>query len=106
MTFLLDHDVPDDLSYMLRELGHTVLLLREVLPADATDPVVLRFAQKHGYLLVTCNRDDFLRLATEGSHDGIIVVIRRKTRAAERAALLRLILQAGESGLKGNITFA
>ena len=106
MTFLLDHDVPDDLSYMLRELGHTVLLLRQALSPDSIDRDVFQFAQEHGYLLVTCNRDDFVRMAEQGLHHGIVVVIRRKTRAAERAALLRLILRAGESGLKGNITFA
>jgi hypothetical protein len=32
--------------------------------------------------------------------------IRRKTRAAERAALLRLLERAGESGVKNNINFA
>ena len=98
--------MPDDLSYMLRELGHTVLLLRQVLSPDSTDPEVFQFAQEHRYLLVTCNRDDFVRLAEQGPHHGIVVVIRRKARASERAALLRLILQAGESGLRGNITFA
>ena len=41
MKFLLDHDVPDDLSYVLEELGHEVSRLREVLPRDAPDPVVL-----------------------------------------------------------------
>jgi len=34
------------------------------------------------------------------------VIIRRKTRAAERAALLRLLERAGESGLRDNINFA
>lgn len=33
MKFLLDHDVPDDLSYLLEELNHEVTLLREALPA-------------------------------------------------------------------------
>ena len=27
MTFLLDHDVPEDLSYLLEQLGHDVTLL-------------------------------------------------------------------------------
>lgn len=35
VKFLLDHDVPDALSYLLRELGHDVLLLREVIPTDS-----------------------------------------------------------------------
>jgi hypothetical protein len=44
--------------------------------------------------------------AQRQSHHGIIVIIRRKTRAAERAALLRLLERAGESGLRDNINFA
>jgi hypothetical protein len=56
--------------------------------------------------LVTCNRDDFIELAQRQPHHGIIVIVRRRTRAAERAALFRLLERAGESGLKGNINFA
>lgn len=32
VKFLLDHDVPDDLSYLLEQLGHEVVLLRRALP--------------------------------------------------------------------------
>jgi hypothetical protein len=56
--------------------------------------------------LVTCNRDDFIKLAETQRDRGIVVIIRRKTRAAARAALLRLLERAGESGLKDNINFA
>lgn len=37
MKFLLDQDVPDDLTYLLRELNHEVFRLRDVLPVEATD---------------------------------------------------------------------
>lgn len=63
MKFLLDHDVPDDLSYLLDQLGHDVTLLRRVLPGDSPDEAVLQFAQERGCVLLTCNRDDFLQLA-------------------------------------------
>lgn len=106
MKFLLDQDVPEDLTYLLRELNHDVVRLRDVLPSEATDPAVLRFAHEHDCLLMTCNRDDFLKLAETQPHRGIIVVIRRKTRAQERAALLRLLERAGETGLRDNINFA
>jgi hypothetical protein len=36
----------------------------------------------------------------------MIVIVRRRTRAAERAALFRLLESAGETGLKNNINFA
>ncbi len=106
MKFLLDHDVPDDVSYLLRQLGHEVSLLREILPQDASDSAVLQFAHENGGLLVTCNRDDFVRLAKQDPHHGIVVIIRRRTRAAERAAVFRLLERAGETGLKDNVNFA
>jgi predicted nuclease of predicted toxin-antitoxin system len=106
VRFLLDQDVPDDLTYLLRELDHEVVRLRDVLPPDATDQAVLQFAHEHDWLLLTCNRDDFLKLAETEPHRGIIVVIRRKTRAHERAALLRLLESAGDPGLQYNINFA
>ena len=106
MKFVLDHDVPDDLSYLLRELGHDVLLLRQVPPTDASDATVLQFARDNGCILITCNRDDFLELASRQPHHGIVVLIRRRTRAAERAALFRLLERAGETGLQNNQNFA
>jgi predicted nuclease of predicted toxin-antitoxin system len=62
LKFLLDHDVPEDLSYLLEQLGHDVTVLREVLPTDASDQIVLKFVNEHRRVLLTCNRDDFLAL--------------------------------------------
>lgn len=106
MKFLFDHDVPDDLSHVLRQLGHTVVLLREVLPRTAPDAEVLAHAAQHGLIMVTCNRDDFLALAQTEPHHGLIVLFRRKSRTAERVALVRLIEKAGETGFARNINFA
>jgi predicted nuclease of predicted toxin-antitoxin system len=106
MKFLLDHDVPDDLSYLLDQLGHEVMLLRKALPGNSSDEAVLQFAQDHGCLLLTCNRDDFLDLAATKPHHGIVIVIRRRTRAEERAALFRLLRRADENGLRNNVNFA
>ncbi len=106
MKFLFDHDVPDDLGHVLRQLGHTVVLLREVLPRTAPDAEVLVHAAQHGLIMVTCNRDDFLALAQSEPHHGLIVLFRRKSRTAERVALVRLIEKAGETGLANNVNFA
>lgn len=106
MKFLLDHDVPDDLAYSLATLGHQVVYLRDVLPITAEDEAALRHAAAHDQILITCNRDDFLELAGNVSHVGIIILFRRKTRTAERVALVRLLDRADESGLRGNINFA
>ena len=103
---MLDHDVPDALSYLLEQLGHDVTLLRKALPGDSSDEAVLQFAHERGCLLLTCNRDDFLHLATTRPHHGIVIVIRRRSRAYERAALFRLLERASETGLRDNVNFA
>lgn len=102
MKFLLDHDVPDGLSYLLEQLGHDITLLRKALPGDSSDEAVLQFANDSGCLLLTCNRDDFLHLAMTKPHHGIVIVIRRRS----RAALFRLPERAGEHGLRNNVNFA
>jgi hypothetical protein len=66
---------------------------------------VLQFAHERGCVLLTCNRDDLLDLATKKLHHGIVIIIRR-TRAAERAALFRLLEHAGATGLQNNVNFA
>jgi len=106
VKFLLDHDVPDDLAFSLKALGHEVVKLRQVLPVTTPDDDVLRLAGERGCRLITCNRDDFLAAAGRTPHHGIIFLIRRRTRALERAALVRLLDSAGEEGLRDNINFA
>ena len=106
MKFLLDHDVPDDLSYLLEQLGHNVTLLRQALPRDSSDEAVIRFAHGADCILLTCNRDDFLHLAATKPHHGVVIVIRRRTRGEERVALFRLMERAGKSGIRNNVNFA
>jgi predicted nuclease of predicted toxin-antitoxin system len=106
VRFLLDHDVPEDLSYLLEQLGHQVIFLRNALQEDTPDEAVLQFADERGWVLLTCNRNDFLNLSRKRPHHGIIIVIRRRTRADERAALFRLLGRAGETGLLNNVNFA
>jgi len=65
VKFLLDQDVPDDVSFSLEALGHAVVKLREVLPVRTPDDEVLRQAAARNCLLITCNRDDFLAAAGE-----------------------------------------
>ena len=106
MRFLLDHDVPDDIVFALKALDHEVFRLRELIPATASDEDVLGLAGRRGSVLITCNRDDFLTLADRGYHGGMIILIRRRSRALERAALVRLLDRAGEDGIRGNVNFA
>lgn len=106
MKFLFDHDVPDDLAHALRAAGHEVQFLRAVLSTTTNDDDVLRTAAERDEVLVTCNRDDFIAAAARIIHRGIIIVIRRRSRALERAAMIRLVDSAGDQGIRGNINFA
>jgi predicted nuclease of predicted toxin-antitoxin system len=106
VRFLLDHDVPETVAGVLSRAGHEVILLREILSVSTSDAEVLESAVARASVLVTCNRDDFLQLARKHSHNGIIIVVRRRTRAAECAAIVRLLRRAGESGVLGNVNFA
>ena len=72
----------------------------------AADAEAVAYAQSIGARMVTCNRDDFLHLAGNGAHRGLIVLIRRRTRQSECAHLLALLDRAGDDGLEGNIAFA
>ena len=106
MRFLLDNDVPDVVARVLTEAGHDVQLLRNVMLKKSSDSAVLDYTAAEGLILITCNRDDFIPLASARRHSGLIVLIRRRSRILECAKLLRLLDSAGESGLLGNINFA
>lgn len=106
MIFLLDHDTPDEIAFSLQALGHKAVHLRDVLSPDTEDAEVFAHAQRQGWVMITCNRDDFLALATSQPHGGLIILIRRRTRVAERAAIIRLLDRAGETGIVNNINFA
>lgn len=107
MKFLLDHDVPAEISHLLRYWGHDVTMLREVLPSTAPDTEVFGYACLQGLIVISCNRNHFLALArqTEG-HPGLIILIRRRTRQSECAHLSVLLRRAGEKGLLNNVNFS
>jgi predicted nuclease of predicted toxin-antitoxin system len=104
VRFLFDNDVPDVVARVLVEAGQS--LLRDVLPKKSVDSAVLDCATANELVLITCNRDDFIPLASTRAHSGLIILIRRRSRILECAKLLRLLESAGESGLAGNINFA
>ena len=106
MRFLLDHDVPIEVKWLLTNIGHAAQRVIEVLPARTGDDAVFDHAQQAGRVMITCNRQDYLRLASEQTHQGLIILIRRRTRQAECARILRLLHRAGEAGIKGNVNFA
>jgi len=106
VRFFLDHDVPRHLADVLRRHGHEVELVPEVMSPEANDEEVFAYAVTKRAIMVTCNRNDFLALAADRSHFGLIVLIRRHSALSEAGHLLELLGKAGASGLEGNINFA
>ncbi|MGH7994903.1 MAG: DUF5615 family PIN-like protein [Opitutaceae bacterium] len=107
MKFLLDHDVPADLTIALRTKGHTAIRLVEVLPRNTPDPKVWEHARANALIVITCNRAHYLALAkATDTYPGLIVLNRRESRVAEISRVLTLLRNAGEQGLANNINFA
>lgn len=106
MTVLIDEDVATEIDRSLRQEGHGTVRVAEALGFRTDDVDVGEFACRQGFVVVTCNRQDFLELAGTAPATGLIILNRRLSRAAEVASLLRLIGKAGEIGLRGNVNFA
>ena len=56
LQLLFDEPVPASVVDLLRERGHAVHLVADVLPADAPDALVAATAEQHGWVLVTWNQ--------------------------------------------------
>jgi predicted nuclease of predicted toxin-antitoxin system len=106
VKFLIDEDVPIEAVRCLRQTGHEALLVADALGTRIDDVDVWYHAVQTEALVLTCNRQDFLRLAGTEPSTGLIILKRRRTRQAECKRLLALLAAAGETGLMGNINFA
>jgi predicted nuclease of predicted toxin-antitoxin system len=75
VKFLLDHCVPNRVVVMLAEAAHEVVRLRDCLPPDSTDPVVLQKATELDAIQVSLN-GDFADITAypPASHRGVIAL--------------------------------
>jgi predicted nuclease of predicted toxin-antitoxin system len=81
----LDEDVAAVVAPMLRGRGFRATTTLEQSRTGATDVEQVEFAASKGWVLVTHNRADFVRLAAEFAaggrgHAGIVVLTRRSPR--------------------------
>ena len=102
----MDEDVAVEVARCLRQAGHEVSLVPEVLGVRTDDVVIWHHAVRTEAIVVTCNRQDFLELAGTAPETGVIILNRRRTRQAECRHILQLLASAGAAGLKANINFA
>jgi predicted nuclease of predicted toxin-antitoxin system len=106
VKFLVDEDVAVEVARCLRNAGHEVALVAEVLGVQTDDVDIWHFAVRTESVVVTCNRQDFLALAGTAPETGVIILNRRRTRVAECQHILRLLSATSETGLQTNINFA
>jgi predicted nuclease of predicted toxin-antitoxin system len=102
----VDEDVAVEVFRCLQQQGHEAQRVFEVLGPRTPDERVWAHAIRTQAIVVTCNRDDFLRLAGTVPETGLMIVNRRRTRQAECRSVIALLERAGESGLQRNINFA
>jgi len=57
LRFLADHCIPNSVIQALRESGHEVFQLRDYIPIDSSDQLVLSTAQKLNSILLSLNGD-------------------------------------------------
>lgn len=63
MRFLFDEDVPIEAVRSVRQAGHEILLVAESLGMRTDDANIWYRAVRTNSIEVTCNRQDFLKLA-------------------------------------------
>jgi hypothetical protein len=57
LHLLLDHNVPESAAKTLRDRGHRITLVRDILPIDSPDPLIASVSEEVGAILVSCDRD-------------------------------------------------
>ena len=75
LRFFADHCVPSSVIQNLQESGYDVLRLRDYLPADSSDQLVIAKAQKLDAILLSLN-GDFADIVTypPGRFKGIVAL--------------------------------
>lgn len=57
LKFFVDHCISNEIIHKLRDMGHEVLLLRELMPHDSPDLLVISKASELDSILVSLNGD-------------------------------------------------
>ncbi len=75
LRFFSDQCVPAGITESLKQHGYEVILLREVLPINSKDPLVIAKAQELGAVLLSLNGDfaDIINYPP-GNYGGIVAI--------------------------------
>jgi uncharacterized protein with PIN domain len=94
-----NENFPIDIVNKLRYLGHDVLTSYQAGQANQgiPDDDVLKFAHQQERVVITLNREDFIRLHRDGKeHSGIIICKDDRDYEAQASKVHELILDATE----------
>jgi uncharacterized protein with PIN domain len=113
VRYLIDEDLSTNVAVIARNLGLDAVSVHEIGRRGLSDPEQFDFATAEGRIVVTRNRDDFLRLVVAAfeagkSSPGVLVVPRsllNKEPAPIAHALRRWHDQHAESGNPGLCIF-
>jgi predicted nuclease of predicted toxin-antitoxin system len=99
IRFFIDQNVPDSVGIALRNRGHNVTLLREVMPQESPDPLVATTALLNRAVLVTFDRDfDQKRAEMQIGHRhnrlSRIILKCREPEAASRILVAMTLIEA------------
>lgn len=92
LRFFTDHCVPNSVIQVLRDAGHEVFILKEHIPQDSDDPVVIAEVQDLDAILVSLN-GDFSDIVTypPSNYKGIIALQVRNHPEVIPALMQRLV---------------
>ena len=92
LHFFSDHCVPTEITELLKQSLHRVTLLRDTLPTDAEDPLVIAKAQELGAILLSLNGDFADIVAYPPASYGGIVAIQLKNHPEIIPSLMKQLL--------------
>jgi predicted nuclease of predicted toxin-antitoxin system len=92
LLFFIDHCVPRSVSESLRDAGYQIELLKDHLPTDAADNLVLAHAQKLDAILITLNGDFANIINCPPAHYGGIMALQVRSHPENlRTIVIRLL---------------
>jgi predicted nuclease of predicted toxin-antitoxin system len=99
IRFFIDENVPDSVAVVLRNRGHSVTLLRDVIPKASPDPLVASTALLNRAVLVSFDRDfDQKRAEAQIGHRhnklSRIILKCREPEAASRIGIALTLIEA------------
>ncbi len=78
ISFFTDNDVEDCVADFLKDSGHSVVMLRDVMPSNSADKVVAINCRQHSLVLITHNVKHFKAISKqyEAKHGKVDILSR------------------------------